>query len=144
MGKAEEIEIRFARAEDLAWCRVEDALVAEEVIRRKMELNEIIVAEIGGRRAGYLRLEYLWSKMPFIGLIVVQEENRGQGIGQALLKFLELFLRRNGHKALFSSSQASEPSPQAWHRAVGFEECGFLAGVNEGGVGEVFFRKSLT
>ena len=25
-----------------------------------------------------------------------------------------------------------------------FEECGMLAGVNEGGVGEVFFRKALT
>jgi len=45
---------------------------------------------------------------------------------------------------LFSSSQANEPEPQAWHRHVGFEECGFIAGINEGGVGEVFFRKVLT
>jgi hypothetical protein len=31
-----------------------------------------------------------------------------------------------------------------WHRHMGFVECGFLAGVNSGGVGEVFFVKSLT
>jgi hypothetical protein len=36
-----------------------------------------------------------------------------------------------------------ESAPQAWHRWMGFEECGFLAGMNEGGVGEVFFRKAL-
>ena len=45
--------------------------------------------------------------------------------------------------ALYSSSQVDEPPPQAWHRHMGFQECGIIAGINEGGVGEVFFRKAL-
>jgi len=61
-----------------------------------------------------------------------------------LLHFLEEFLRSKGHSVLFSSSQANEPEPQAWYRHMGFEECGFIAGINEEGVGEVFFRKVLT
>jgi len=36
-----------------------------------------------------------------------------------------------------------EPEPQAWHRRVGFSECGVLTGINEGSVGELFFRRRL-
>lgn len=46
-------------------------------------------------------------------------------------------------RALYSSSQVDEGEPQAWHRHMGFVECGILAGVNEGGVGEVFYQKAL-
>ena len=143
MGVGEEVKVRFARADDLAWCEEQDALVAREVVEDKIERKEIIVAETEGRMVGYLRLEHLWSKVPFIGLVVVREEYRRQGVGRAILKFLEDCLRERGHRELWSSSQASEASAQAWHRAVGFEESGFLAGINEGGIGEVFFRKSL-
>jgi len=93
---------------------------------------------------GYLRLEYLWSTVPYIGVIFVQGAYQQRGIGRAMLHFLEAFLRSKGYKILLSSSQVNEPSPQAWHRAVGFEECGILAGVNEDGIGEVFFRKLLS
>lgn len=81
--------------------------------------------------------------VPYIGLIFVQEEYQRQGIGRAILGFLEASLRSKGYKVLLSSSQVNEPPSQAWHRAVGFQECGILAGINEGGIGEVFFRKSL-
>jgi hypothetical protein len=43
---------------------------------------------------------------------------------------------------LYSSATGDEVPPQAWHRHMGFEECGILVGHNEG-VGEIFFRKSL-
>jgi ribosomal protein S18 acetylase RimI-like enzyme len=143
MKIADKIRVRFARADDLAWCTIQDDHVAEEIIKSKIELNEIIISEIEGQNIGYLRLEYLWSKIPYISLILVQKEYRGQGIGRAILKFLEKFLRSKGHKILLSSSQVNEKSPQAWHRAMGFKECGILAGVNEDGIGEVFFRKTL-
>jgi len=35
-----------------------------------------------------------------------------------------------------------EPEPQAWHRHMGFVECGIINGINENGIGEVFFRKT--
>lgn len=31
---------------------------------------------------------------------------------------------------------------EAWHRHMGFEECGFITGINDG-VGELFLRKAL-
>jgi len=143
MGIAAKIKVRFARVDDLTWCVMEDSLMAEEVIKRKIEQNEIVVAEIERQLVGYLRLEYLWSNIPYVGLVFVQEECQGQGISRAILVFLEVYLRDRGYDTLLSSAQVNESAPQAWHRAVGFRECGILAGINEGGIGEVFFRKSL-
>jgi N-acetylglutamate synthase-like GNAT family acetyltransferase len=141
---ADQIEVRFANQMDLDECiTLDHPTIPAEVIKRKVEQGEIIVAEKAGQLVGYLRLEYLWSTVPYIALIWVVEDQRQQGIGSAMLRYLENVLREQGHTALYSSSQANEPEPQAWHRHVGFEECGFIAGMNEGGVGEIFFRKDL-
>jgi GNAT superfamily N-acetyltransferase len=136
-------KIRFATLEDLEWCVQEDSEIDEAIIEKKIEEREIVVAEVDGELVGHLRLEYLWSQVPYIGLIRVLPEYRKKGIGRTLLHFLEEFLRSKGHSVLFSSSQADEPRPQAWHRNMRFEECGFIAGINEGEVGEVFFQKAL-
>lgn len=139
----DKVNVRFACDEDLAGCTKLDNIASEEIIQRKINLNEIIIAELKKNVIGYLRLEYLWSRIPYIALIVVQEQYRSQGVGKALLTFLEKFLSSEGHNILLSSSQVNEPAPQMWHRKMGFEECGILAGINEGGIGEVFFCKVI-
>ena len=147
---SEEIVVRFARRDDLDFA-YQDGYIPAEVLKRKIEgqlavnpdrIEDIVIAEWNGKRVGYVRLEHLWSIVPYISLIQVLPEYRRQGVGKALLRFIETFLRDAGHEALYSSSQADEPEPQAWHRHMRFEECGFIAGINDG-IGEVFFRKSL-
>jgi len=133
---------RFALPSDLDFVS-QDQFLLPEIVRRKIDLREVVVAEFNDGPAGYLRIEYLWSKIPYIALIHVVPEAQRRGIGKALLTFVEEFLRAEGQTALYSSSQANEAEPQAWHRHAGFEECGIIAGINEGGIGEVFFRKEL-
>ncbi len=135
--------MRFARTGDLSWCAGVDRDIGRGTVRRKIGLSEIVLAEVRSKRIGYLRLEYLWSKIPYIGLIRVREDSRRQGVGQAIIDFLNKYLSGKGYRVLMSSSQVNEPSAQAWHRAVGFEECGIIAGINENGIGEVFFRRPL-
>ena len=118
--------------------------MTEQVVRHKIVNDEIVVAEIDGQLIGYVRLEYLWSTIPYIGVIWVIEDYRHEGIGRRLLDFVVQFLSERGYDVILSSSTASEPEPQAWHRAMGFKECGVLNGINEGGVGEIFFRRDLT
>ena len=146
----DEIVIRFARLDDLDFA-YQDGYIPTRVLKRKIEaqtalnpdrIEDIVIAERNGKRVGYVRLEYLWSIVPYIALIQVSPEYRRCGVGKALLRFIETFLHDAGHETLYSSSQADEPEPQAWHRHVGFEECGFITSIN-GGVGEVFFRKNL-
>jgi GNAT superfamily N-acetyltransferase len=136
------ITVRPATPGDLAFAQ-QDGHLPPEIVLRKIEAHEVLIAEVRGQPKGYLRLEYLWSSVPYIALIFVSPEQRRQGVGRALLADLEARLRAQGHAALYSSSQADEPEPQAWHRHMGFEECGFIAGINGNGVGEVFFRKGL-
>jgi len=139
----DQLRIRFAEPEDEPTCRRMDPYLPAPVLTHKIALHELVLVEIAGKAIGYVRLEYIWGKVPYIGLIWLEPQYRGQGIGKAVLSFLEAHLRERGCTFLLSSSQVNEPEPQAWHRAVGFRECGIIAGLNEGGVGEVFFRKDL-
>lgn len=133
--------IRFAVAADAEFL-TRHVYVSEEVIGRKIALDEYVVVTSADQLVGFLQLEYLWSLVPYIGLIRVLPDYRRQGLGTAMLNFVERFLYEREFRSLYSSSQADEPDPQVWHRRVGFEECGVITGINDG-VDEVFFCKTL-
>lgn len=136
------MNVRYATQRDLTFV-TQDGYVPVHTVARKIEEREVLVAERDSVLAGYVRIEHLWSKVPYIALIRVLPDFRRHGVGRALLGFLEEQLRAAGHTVLLSSSQADELEPQAWHRHMGFVECGRLEGINEGGVDELFFRKEL-
>lgn len=137
------IVVRFASQDDLEACFAFDNSDRQDIIENKIDMHEIILAERCGEVIGYLKLEYIWSKFPFISLILLKPEFRGKGIGTLMLNYLIEFLQINGYKILLSSSQVNEEEPQKWHRKKDFVECGILNGINEDGIGEVFFRLEL-
>lgn len=134
------MQVRYATPRDLDFVS-QDGYLPRSRIRTKIAAREVVVAERDGRSLGYARIEYLWSRLPYLALIRVLPESRRQGVGRALLVFLERELGAAGHEMLLSSSQADEPEPQQWHRHMGFHDCGRLEEINPGGVAEVFFRK---
>ena len=138
----DQVKVRFAEDDDLKFVQ-QDSYISEDIVLRKIRDKEVIVAEKGEKSVGYLRVEYLWSKLPYIALIHVNEPFRNQGIGKSMLTFLTDRLNEQGHNVLYSSSQANEPSAQNWHRHMGFKESGTLEGMNEDGSGEIFFRKTF-
>ncbi len=135
------IQVRLAMPADLGFVS-QDGYIPAAIVQRKIAEGEVFVAVCEGQSVGYARLEHLWSSVPYLALIHVAPAYRRQGVGRALLDFIGSTLRQRGHALLYSSSQADEPEPQAWHRRMGFEECGLIAGINNG-IGEVFFRKRL-
>jgi N-acetylglutamate synthase-like GNAT family acetyltransferase len=139
----EDVRVRAAEMRDLAWLEVFDGHLDGASLRTKLTLGELFVAEIDGDRVGMLRLDYLWSSVPFIALVRVAEHVRRRGAGRALVAHVGDHVRSGGGDVLFSSSTAGEAEPRAWHLAVGFEESGFIANINQGGVGEVVFRMAL-
>jgi N-acetylglutamate synthase-like GNAT family acetyltransferase len=134
---------RFGNKNDYEMIIEKDQNIRTKLIEWKLNNQEIVVAEAEGSFIGYLRIEYLWSKYPYIGLISVESGHRRQGIGSGLLLYIEEELKKNGIKALYSSSQVNEALPQEWHRRMGFVECGMINGINEGNIGEVFFYKEF-
>ena len=136
------VKARWAAQADLEFVS-QDGFIPREVVTRKIDQRECLIVEMDCQPAGYLRLEYLWSLVPYIALIYIQKEHRKQGCSRVLLDFVIRRLQEQGHHWLYSSSQADEPEPQAWHRHMGFTECGVINGINEGEVGEIFFRRSI-
>lgn len=134
--------VRLASQEDLKFFNGKGHY-APETLLRKMDQDEVFVLSHNDQAIGYLILEFLWSAIPYIALIRIEEEHRKKGYSRLLLRFLERYLQGKGYQALYSSSQVNEPEPQSWHRHMGFRECGILNGINEGGIGEVFFRKTI-
>ena len=137
-----EYHVRSAAIEDLAFVS-QDGYLPREVVLQKIQHGECFVVLLDGELAGYLRLEFLWSLVPYIALIHVTDTFQKRGCSRKLLDFVILHLQNEGFDVLYSSSQANEPEPQAWHRHMGFEECGMIGGINDGGIGEIFFRKSF-
>lgn len=117
--------------------------IPPSVVSARIDGRFIAVAEVAGEPVGGLQLEYLWGALPYIAMIRVLSHWQRRGVGRTLLGFVETALSAAGHSALLSSSQANEPEPQAWHLRMGFDRCGLLEGINEGGIDEVFFRKIL-
>ncbi|HSK17867.1 MAG TPA: GNAT family N-acetyltransferase [Longimicrobiales bacterium] len=135
-------DIRYATREDREFVG-QDGYLPVDVLIRKIDDNEVVVADEAGVPLGYARIEFLWSRLPYITLIRVRHDRRRQGVGRALLEFIEKELNGRGYNLLLSSSQSNEQEPQQWHIHMGFGECGRLRGLNDDGSEEVFFRKEL-
>ncbi|GAB5389122.1 MAG: hypothetical protein Alpg2KO_20900 [Alphaproteobacteria bacterium] len=115
---------------------------AEEHIIWQIKAGQYFIARKGGAIAGYLRFCRFWT-MPYIELIRVEPEWRGQQIGRQLVSALMDMARQEGSTYLLSSSQSNEPEAQAFHKAVGFVDMGRLSGLNDDGSDEVMFRLDL-
>lgn len=136
--------IRFANQKDLKATMEFDLHKNEEVISNKIDMKEVIVAELDNKVVGCLKIEYIWTHIPFISYIVVKDGLRGSGIGESLLNFLEEYLKKEKNSEfLLSSSMTDATKAQKRHIRRGFEECGFITSINENNVWEVFFRKNL-
>ena len=75
--------------------------------------------------------------------IWINPEYRKIGIGKSMLNYFKQYLSDNNYTMLFSSSMENAKEAQAWHKHMGFKECGFISEINDDNTGEVFFRKSL-
>ena len=135
--------VRVAAADDLEWLALHDGHLGHRELAAKVAAGEVLVAESDSGRAGLLRLDHLWSAVPFVALVRVLPEARRRGAGRALVEAARARAREQGAPLLLSSATGGEPDALAWHRAVGFEEWGILPGLNPDGAGEVFFRSTL-
>lgn len=103
------VNVRFAEPKDLDFCVESDYdHVGKFVLKRKVEEEAVILAEVDRKLVGYLRIEYLWLSMPYLSVIGVNEEYQRKGIGTAMIEFLGRHPLKQGHKVLYSSSQANE------------------------------------
>ena len=137
------LAIDFATQGDLNWIKQNDHLKSENVVQ-KIDKKEYIVAKINNKPIGYLRFSLFWSEIPYIDIITVEDEHKRQGVGKAMLDFLERYAIKNNIKVVMSSSQQDEAQPQEWHRKMGFKDAGAIEHFQPiQDVPEIIFLKKL-
>jgi GNAT superfamily N-acetyltransferase len=103
--------VRFATLLDMPKLQRLDDWPREHIWKHKIAGGEVIVLELASEIIGLIRYELLWTTVPFMSLIVIEESHRGKGYSKLLLEFLKTHLREQGRVALLSSSQTDEPGP---------------------------------
>jgi len=125
------------------WLAQHDEHLSSDVLFNKVGAGEVFVAEVGTELAGLLRVDYLWSRVPFIAQIRVTEKYRQLGVGRALVAALCDDQRAKACGFVVSSTTGGETDPLAWHKAVGFVPCGEVTGIDGPGSVEVILRRDL-
>ena len=87
------------------------------------------VAERAGQLAGYLVIHHHFFGEAFVEMLMVAHEQRGQGVGAALLRHA-IALRGDGR--LFTSTNASNTGMQRLLTVSGFIDSGIVHGLDEG------------
>ena len=87
------------------------------------EQGRVLAAWDGQVLAGWLRYGWFWDNIPFLNLLFVQKEYRGQGWGKRLLRRWEEEMKQQGFSVLLTSTQAREQS-QHFYRHLGYRDVG--------------------
>ncbi len=138
------IRVRLASENDFEYCRNTDfPHVKDHLLKQSIQNGWVYLVEINQSPVGYARLEFIWMTVPYFALIRIEENHQRKGVGTTLVNRILKDLKDQGHQKVYTSSEVMEPEPQEFHRKCGFMECGLIAGMNEKGIGEIFFVKKL-
>ena len=136
----EELEIRYAAAEDFPLLHSHDRHISAEELRRSIEAKRVLVVLNGGDLAGWLRYNLFWDNLPFLNMLYFFEAYRGKGHGGRLVQYWEREMARAGYQEVLTSTMSSEQG-QFFFRKNGYTDCGAL--LLPGEPLEIILRKEL-
>lgn len=132
--------IRFAGELDIDKIASFDSHIQKRELHRSVSLKRVLVAEEGGKFAGWLRWNLFWDNTPFMILLFVFDEYRNKGYGRALISHWEELMRQEGHRTVMMSTQSDETA-QHMYRRLGYVDSGAL--LLPGEPLEIIFAKTL-
>jgi len=134
------ITTRVARTADLPWLREVDGHASSDSLRDIVAARRVMIAEVDGKLVGFLRWGLFWDQVPFMNLLWVLPDRRGQGVGTALVGAWEKSRLAAGHDLVLTSTMSNERS-QHLYRRLGYVDTGalFLPGEPT----ELILRKQL-
>ena len=137
------MEIRYALEKDLDYLLANDHHVRASVVRAKVECAEIIVLTKDDNPIGWLRYGYFWDVFPFMNMLFLEEEYRGQGWGSRLIQFWEQEMIAQGHDTVMTSSLSNERA-QHLYRRLGYHDCGGMRWPEDTALEIIFLKKLRT
>ena len=134
-GKLEDVEACIAINTDMGFeTKIDELKLAQE---RK----QLIVVTDDKKPIAFLWFCYMFGHKPFINFIRVLPKYQSQGVGRQMFDFFENEMKKLGKDMIFSSSKESNDGSRAFHKKLGFQECGVWSLKNEWT--EVFFLKKI-
>lgn len=130
--------IRVATASDLAVLASHDRHVAPDELERLIAQQRVLILEVDGAFAGWLRWGLFWDELPFMNMLYLLEPYRRVGYGRVLVAHWEQAMAARGARTLLTSSLADEPA-QHFYRRLGYVDSGAL--LLPGEATEIIFRK---
>ena len=131
---------RTAVSADLGFLADLDTHLSAERLAQCVRDGRVLVAEADGERVGLLRWNLFWDLVPFMNLLFVSADRRGQTVGTTLVTTWEQERRSAGHRMVLTSTSAAETA-QHFYRKLGYVECGNLLLPDE--PTELLFRKAF-
>lgn len=125
------MNVRLACDRDAAFLAAHDQHISREELEYALARRRVYLAEERGAPVGWLRFNLFWDNTPFCNLLFVSEQNRGAGVGSALLGAWESDMRAAGYAAVMTSTQAGERA-QEFYRARGYRDAGGFFPYGEG------------
>ena len=104
------MNLRWANPKDVDRLAALDRHLSPGQLAQAVEQGRVLTAWDGQVLAGWLRYGWFWDNTPFLNLLFVQKEYRGQGWGNLLLRRWEEEMKRQGFSVLLTSTQAQEQS----------------------------------
>ncbi|HSC74076.1 MAG TPA: GNAT family N-acetyltransferase [Gaiellaceae bacterium] len=103
--------------------------VDERLERLQVVGDRVVVAEIDGVVVGLAHLQVtpaIERERPAakLGALIVDEEQRGRGVGRALVEAIEVEARRRGCELLFLTTAERRDDAHAFYERVGLEHTG--------------------
>ena len=117
------MNLRWAKVKDVDRLAALDRHLSPGQLAQAVEQGRVLTAWDGQVLAGWLRYGWFWDNTPFLNLLFVQKEYRGQGWGKRLLRRWEEEMKQQGFSVLLTSSQAREQS-QHFYRHLGYRDVG--------------------
>jgi len=151
-ASAAELQISAATREEFDWCA---ELIARSEPWKRFGLTaekfrpvldrpatEVYIARRGDAKLGFVRVTvFTFSSQPLINTLVVEPEARNQGIGSALLRFVEQ--RFAGLRFIFLQVSEFNRDAQRLYQRHGFVQVGELPDSVEDGHSELLLAKRL-
>lgn len=132
--------IRYADEKDFEAVRKHDKHIIEEELTNAVRAKRVLVMYHNNHFVGWLRYNLFWDEIPFMNMLYVLEEYRGQGYGGRLLDFWEKEMADCGYEMVLTSTLSSEQA-QFFYRKNGYIDCGLL--LLPGEALEIILRKEL-
>src|SRR4051812_23489328 len=109
---------RVATASDLPVLGTLDSHVSSDLLAELVSAGRVMVVEVEGSVVGCLRWGLFWDEVPFMNLLWVLPDWRGQGVGATLVRAWEGSQRAAGHTLVLTSTVSAETA-QHFYRRLG-------------------------